>query len=190
MTTVQLGGSVKDCSLEDWAQCSDGVRIAEQPDGARGLVSAKPALTLLTLPWSKLLSPKTALRRLRIEEKAGRSLLVLPVAEFMERYVANDFGVEATKLLLALQLVCELRLGSSSRCWPWIRLLPSSPGSLIASITTGACSSLAAADWLMCAVLAAGPASADLLMFSPEQLQELQDHQLANQVSQPDQWRS
>ena len=73
----------------------------------------------------------------RAEEKAGRNLLALPVEEFWRKFVLQTGDLDATQLLLALELICELRRGEGGRWWPWINMLPSSPGSLIAAFTQG-----------------------------------------------------
>jgi hypothetical protein len=122
--------------------------------------------TLLRVPWPKVLTPRTALRCLRSEEARRKTtpVMTLDVDAMLDTFIYGD-GVdadEAISLLLALQLLCELR-NPKSRWQAYVNVLPAPRDSLVAACTEGA-----EAD--------------DLLLFSESELDFLQDPELKADV--------
>ena len=80
----------------------------------------------VTVPWSKVLSAKTAEAALWREERAGRPLLPLGVAHFLQSVVNTTAGARMTDdvhswtILMAMQLLVELRNPRS----PWHPYVP------------------------------------------------------------------
>ena len=80
----------------------------------------------VTVPWSKVLSAKTAEAALWREERAGRPLLPLGVAHFLQSVVNTTAGARMTgdvhswTILMAMQLLVELRNPRS----PWHPYVP------------------------------------------------------------------